>query len=97
MKPMLELIDVEKQFGGLRVTCNLSLTVGEQEIVAVIGPNGAGKSTLFNLITGIYPPDGGDIRFRGVSLLGKAPHAITQMGIARTFQTLRLFLNMSVF
>lgn len=96
MTPVLELSHVEKHFGGLRVTCDLSLAVGEEEIVAVIGPNGAGKSSLFNLITGIYQPDGGDIRYRGTSLLGKAPHAITQLGIARTFQTLRLFLNMSV-
>jgi branched-chain amino acid transport system ATP-binding protein len=96
MTPVLELTHVEKRFGGLRVACDLSLTVGEQEIVAVIGPNGAGKSTLFNLITGIYQPDGGDIKFRGTSLARQAPHAITHLGIARTFQTLRLFLNMSV-
>lgn len=94
--PLLELIDLEKSFGGLRVTSDLSLTIGQQEIVSVIGPNGAGKSTLFNLITGIYRPDQGEIKLRGASLLGKAPHAITQLGITRTFQSLRLFLNMSV-
>ena len=62
----------------------------------MIGPNGAGKTTLFNLVTGVYAPDAGDIRFAGESLLGLEPHQITQRGIARTFQTLRLFLNMTV-
>ncbi|MEZ4664232.1 MAG: ABC transporter ATP-binding protein [Caldilineaceae bacterium] len=96
MTPMLELTNLIKSFGGLQVTNDLSLRVGEGEIVSVIGPNGAGKSTLLNLITGIYRPDRGDIKFRGASLVGKAPHTITALGIARTFQTLRVFLNMSV-
>lgn len=96
MTPMLELIKLDKWFGGLQVTNNLSLCVGHQEIVSVIGPNGAGKSTLLNLITGIYRPDHGAIIFQGQSLLGKAPHTITRLGIARTFQTLRVFLNLSV-
>lgn len=95
-KPILALNNIDKSFGGLRVTNNLDLTVNEGEIVSVIGPNGAGKSTLLNLITGIYRPDNGDIRFQGNSLVGKTPNAITKLGIARTFQTLRLFLNMSV-
>jgi ABC-type branched-subunit amino acid transport system ATPase component len=69
--------------------------VDENEIVSVIGPNGAGKTTLFNVITGIYQP-AGDIRFDGRSLIGRSPHRITGMGIARTFQSLRLFLNMTV-
>jgi len=94
--PLLALTNLDKRFGGLRVTNNLSLPVNEGEIVSVIGPNGAGKSTLLNLITGIYRPDRGDICLRGESLLGKAPNAITKLGIARTFQTLRVFLNMSV-
>ena len=64
--------------------------------MSVIGPNGAGKTTLFNLVTGVYEPTGGDIRFEGESIKGLAPHAITRRGIARTFQSLRLFLNMSV-
>ena len=64
--------------------------------MSVIGPNGAGKTTLFNLITGIYEPDDGEILLNGRSLVGLEPHQITRLGIARTFQTLRLFLNMSV-
>jgi branched-chain amino acid transport system ATP-binding protein len=93
---LLELEKVSKSFGGLRCIQELDLHVDEGEIVSVIGPNGAGKTTLFNLITGVYPLDGGDIRFEGESVLGLEPHEITARGIARTFQTLRLFLNMSV-
>ncbi len=94
--PLLELGHVNMSFGGLRVISNLDLHVDEGEIVSVIGPNGAGKTTLFNLITGIYRPDSGEIRFDGESIVGLAPHKITNRGIARTFQTLRLFLNMTV-
>ena len=83
-------------FGGLTVIDGLDLDVREGEIVSVIGPNGAGKTTLFNLVTGIYEPTAGDILFEGQSIVGLEPHQITQRGIARTFQTLRLFLNMSV-
>jgi branched-chain amino acid transport system ATP-binding protein len=93
---LLELRSVDKSFGGLRVIAELDLVVKENEIVSVIGPNGAGKTTLFNLITGIYRPDSGEIRFDGDNLVGVAPHKITERGIARTFQTLRLFLNMTV-
>jgi ABC-type branched-subunit amino acid transport system ATPase component len=96
MARLLELEDVSKSFGGLAVIGHLDLHVDEGEIVSVIGPNGAGKTTLFNLITGIYGPDGGDIRFEGKSIVGLEPHRIAQLGIARTFQTLRLFLNMTV-
>jgi ABC-type branched-subunit amino acid transport system ATPase component len=93
---LFELTDVTKSFGGLRVVDGLSLAVEEGEIVSVIGPNGAGKTTVFNLVTGIYAPDEGRITFDGKEIAGLAPHAITKLGIARTFQTLRLFLNMSV-
>ena len=93
---LLELKAVDKSFGGLRVIADLDLDVKEHEIVSVIGPNGAGKTTLFNLITGIYRPDSGEIRLEGRNLVGVAPHKITELGIARTFQTLRLFLNMTV-
>jgi branched-chain amino acid transport system ATP-binding protein len=95
-EPVLELRKLSKGFGGLRVIDNLDLVVGAGEIVSVIGPNGAGKTTLFNVVTGIYAPDGGDILFEGRSIVGLAPHQITRRGIARTFQTLRLFLNMTV-
>jgi branched-chain amino acid transport system ATP-binding protein len=93
---LLELERLTKSFGGLHVIRELDLEVGEGEIVSVIGPNGAGKTTLFNLVTGVYPPNAGDIRLDGESLVGLSPHAITKRGVARTFQTLRLFLNMSV-
>jgi len=93
---MLELRSVSKRFGGLNVISELDLDVKEGEIVSVIGPNGAGKTTLFNLVTGVYRPDTGDILFEGESIVGLQPHEITARGIARTFQTLRLFLNMTV-
>jgi branched-chain amino acid transport system ATP-binding protein len=95
-EPLFELRDVTKTFGGLRVADGLSLQVDEGEIVSLIGPNGAGKTTVFNLVTGLYRPDSGEIRFEGQEIVGLPPHKITQLGIARTFQTLRLFLNMTV-
>ncbi len=93
---LLELKGVSMAFGGLSVIDELDLHVYEGEIVSVIGPNGAGKTTLFNLVTGVYEPTAGDILFEGKSVKGLAPHKITRRGIARTFQTLRLFLNMTV-
>jgi branched-chain amino acid transport system ATP-binding protein len=93
---LLEIDKVSLAFGGLTSVSDLDLHVDEGEIVSVIGPNGAGKTTLFNLITGIYNPDEGDIRVAGQSIAGLQPHEITRLGIARTFQTLRLFLNMTV-
>ena len=93
---MLEVNNVNKFFGGLQATTDLSFNVAEGEIVSVIGPNGAGKTTLFNLITGVYKPSSGDIRFQGRSLVGKKPNQIVDMGVARTFQNLRLFTNLSV-
>jgi branched-chain amino acid transport system ATP-binding protein len=93
---LLELRDVSKAFGGLQVTDHLSFHVDEGEIVSLIGPNGAGKTTVFNLITGIFHVDSGEIVFEGDKVSGLAPHKITDRGIARTFQTLRLFLNMTV-
>jgi branched-chain amino acid transport system ATP-binding protein len=94
--PLLELTEVTKSFGGLTCISELDLVVKEGEIVSVIGPNGAGKTTLFNLITGVYRPDEGQILFDGKSIVGLQPHRITRRGIARTFQTLRLFLNLTV-
>ena len=96
MKPILELRGLNKSFGGLQVIFDLDLEVEEREILSVIGPNGAGKTTLFNLITAIYPPDSGDILLGGQSILGLNTDAIAALGIARTFQTLRIFLNMTV-
>jgi len=95
-QPLLELRGLSVAFGGLKVIDGLDLHVNEHEIVSLIGPNGAGKTTVFNLITGVFEPDAGDILLDGKSLLGLAAHKITQRGVARTFQTLRLFLNMTV-
>jgi branched-chain amino acid transport system ATP-binding protein len=94
--PLLELQGVNKAFGGLRVVDDLNVRVDEGEIVSIIGPNGAGKTTVFNLISGVYRPEEGKILLDGRDLVGLAPHKINSLGIARTFQTLRLFLNMSV-
>lgn len=96
MKPMLELTGLSKAFGGLQVVQDLDFTVGDGEIVSVIGPNGAGKTTLFNVVSGIYEPDSGEILLDGESIVGASPEQISNKGIARTFQTLRVFLNMTV-
>jgi ABC-type branched-subunit amino acid transport system ATPase component len=94
--PLLETRSLTKSFGGLTAVFNLDLQVEEGEIVSLIGPNGAGKTTVFNLITGLYQPDEGDILFEGRSLVGLQPHEITTLGVARTFQILRIFTNMTV-
>lgn len=92
---LLELDGVTKTFGGLVAVNDASFTVDEGSIVGLIGPNGAGKTTVFNLITGNYRPNQGDIRFSGQSLTSLSTHKIVELGIARTFQTIRLFQNMS--
>jgi ABC-type branched-subunit amino acid transport system ATPase component len=94
--PVLEVTGIEKHFGGLFALSGLDFSVHEGEIVSVIGPNGAGKSTVFNVVTGIYEPDGGDIRYRGESIVGLRPHQVVRLGIARTFQSVRLFANMTI-
>ena len=97
--PAASVLDLDRlslSFGGLSALAGLDLTVTDREIVSVIGPNGAGKTTVFNVITGIYQPSSGDVRFAGQSIAGQLPHTIARKGIARTFQSLRLFLNMSV-
>jgi branched-chain amino acid transport system ATP-binding protein len=94
--PVLDLDRLSLSFGGLRALAELDLAVADREIVSVIGPNGAGKTSVFNVITGIYRPSSGDVRFAGQSIAGQLPHSIARKGIARTFQSLRLFLNMSV-
>lgn len=93
---MLELKQVSKNFGGLSALTDISFSVNPGQILGIIGPNGAGKTTLFNLITGVFPPSDGAIHFRNTSLTGMRPHAITSMGIARTFQNIRLFNQISV-
>jgi branched-chain amino acid transport system ATP-binding protein len=93
---MLEVERLSKSFGGLTATNEVSFSVEEGQIVSIIGPNGAGKSTVFNLITGVYRPSSGDVRFEGRSIVGKSPDAIVHLGIARTFQNLRLFTHLSV-
>jgi ABC-type branched-subunit amino acid transport system ATPase component len=96
MTATLEIEGVRLAFGGLEVLQGVDLSVEPGEIVSVIGPNGAGKTSLFNVITGVYKPDAGDIRLEGASLLGLNPAQIADRGAARTFQTLRVFLNMTV-
>ncbi len=93
---VLQLQSLSLSFGGLRALSELDLQLRDGEIVSIIGPNGAGKSTVFNVITGVYEPSAGDVVFAGRSIAGLAPHSIARMGVARTFQSLRLFLNMSV-
>jgi len=93
---MLQLTQVSKRFGGLSVLQDVSFTVPEGSVFGLIGPNGAGKTTVFNLITGLLAPTGGDIAFQGQSLVGRKPHDITRLGLARTFQNIRIFKEMSL-
>jgi branched-chain amino acid transport system permease protein len=94
--PLLEVSGLTRRFGGLIAVSEVDLLIPAGGIVGLIGPNGAGKTTFFNLVTGLLQPDEGDIRFDGGSLVGLKPHAIVGRGIARTFQSIRLFQNMSV-
>jgi len=96
-EPLLELCDVTVQFGGLKAVSEFNLSIHHHELTGLIGPNGAGKTTIFNLITGVYRPTSGTIRFEGKPVAGKKPYVITKRGIARTFQNIRLFDSMSVF
>jgi branched-chain amino acid transport system ATP-binding protein len=93
---LLSIQGVARSFGGIRAVADFSLELGQGELVALIGPNGAGKTTVFNLITGVYRPDSGAIRFRDMSIFGLPPHRIVRSGIARTFQNIRLFRHLSV-
>jgi branched-chain amino acid transport system permease protein len=94
--PLLEVKGLRKAYGGIKALQDLDMVVMPGSIVAVIGPNGSGKTTLFNLITGIVRPDAGTVRFAGEDITALAPHLIVERGIARTFQNLRLFANMTV-
>lgn len=97
MTPALELLDVHKDFGKVRIIRGANLVVQPGERVAIIGPNGAGKSTLFNLISGRLAPSAGEIRLHGQRIDGKAPHVINRLGLARSFQITNVFNNLSVF
>jgi branched-chain amino acid transport system ATP-binding protein len=91
MSSILDVRGATKVFGGLRAVDEVSFAVETGQVFAMIGPNGAGKTTLFNLLTGIYRPTAGDVVFQGSSIAGRPPHRITALGIARTFQNIRLF------
>jgi len=97
MADFFNISNLCKNFGGLAAVSDLSFTVPQGQIVGVIGPNGAGKTTLFNLITGFIRPDGGQVLFRQESLVGKKPNKIVNMGISRTFQLVKPFLEMSLY
>jgi len=96
MADLLEVRDLSLQFGGITALQGVGVAIAEGETLAVIGPNGSGKTSLFNCVTGIYRPTSGAIRLRGESILGLSPDEVTRRGIARTFQNLRLFHNMTV-
>ncbi len=93
---LLEVTDLGISFGGLRAVDELNMTVEQGALVGLIGPNGAGKTTVFNMLTGVYRPTDGGIRLDGENLVGKKPHEICKMGIARTFQNIRLFNKLPV-
>lgn len=93
---LLELQQVTKSFGGIVAVKDLSLALGEAEMVGLIGPNGSGKTVTVNLCTGVYPPDSGLIAFRGIPINGKRPWEINRLGMSRTFQTIRLWNKMTV-
>lgn len=94
-KILLEVKGLSQHFGGLKALDKIDLTLHEGEIVSVIGPNGAGKTTFFNVMTGVYPGTHGSIHFRGKEMRGLPPHEVAKQGIARTFQNIRLFANMT--
>lgn len=96
MTPILEVRGLRVTFGGLAALQGLDLTVEQGQITSVIGPNGAGKTTFFNVVSGLYRPDAGEIVFRGRPIHGLAPHQVARIGIARTFQTVHLFANMTI-
>lgn len=93
---LLDIQNLSKSFGGIHAVRNVSIGIQENSISSIIGPNGAGKTTLFNLLTGIYKPDVGDVSFKGRSLVGLRPDQVNAAGVARTFQSIRLFSNMTV-
>nr|WP_281519235.1 ABC transporter ATP-binding protein [Acidaminococcus timonensis] len=96
MAELLKVNNASMIFGGLRAVSNLTMQIDEGELIGLIGPNGAGKTTAFNMLTGVYEPSEGVITFDGQKINGKKPYQVTQMGIARTFQNIRLFSELSV-
>jgi branched-chain amino acid transport system ATP-binding protein len=95
-EPLLKATNVVEMFGGLKAVSDFNMYINAGELIGLIGPNGAGKTTAFNLFTGVYQPTSGHISFEGDSLVGLKPYQITQRGIARTFQNIRLFSELSV-
>lgn len=96
MEELLKVNDISMVFGGLRAVSNFSMTINKGELIGLIGPNGAGKTTAFNMITGVYTPTEGEIIFNGQRTSGKKSYQVTQLGMARTFQNIRLFSELSV-
>jgi branched-chain amino acid transport system ATP-binding protein len=94
-EPLLEARGCTVAFAGLRAVSDLELAIAPHEVIGLIGPNGAGKTTVFNMLTGIYPPEPGEIRFLGRTIVGRPPHRVNRLGIARTFQNIRLFGNLT--
>jgi branched-chain amino acid transport system ATP-binding protein len=94
--PVLEIRNLTQTFGGLRAVSDFSVSLGKNELTGLIGPNGAGKTTVFNLVSGFYQPSQGEIRVGGVVTAGLKPHKVTALGVARTFQNIRLWNDMSV-
>jgi branched-chain amino acid transport system ATP-binding protein len=92
---LLDLVGVSKRFGGLLAVSDVSFSIDDRQIISMIGPNGAGKTTAFNCVTGLFPVSGGDVLLDGVSITGLPPHRITRLGVARTFQNIRLFSYMT--
>jgi branched-chain amino acid transport system ATP-binding protein len=95
MADLIEVVGLRKRFGGLLAVNSVDFTIPQGTIVSLIGPNGAGKTTFFNMLTGVYKPTAGRIIFDGEDVTGKPPHAITERGVGRTFQNIRLFQNMT--
>ena len=95
-EPLLEVQDLSVRFGGIRAVSGVALAVGAGEILSIIGPNGAGKTTIFNVVTGLYRPTTGEVRLRGRPISLLPPHARARLGIARTFQNIRLFRDLTV-
>ena len=95
-RPVLEFADVHLSFAGVKAIDGVSFDVGAKELFAIIGPNGAGKTSIFNVLSGVYRPQGGEVTFDGQPLLGLRPHRIARLGLARTFQNVELFANLTV-